>query len=235
MRTFALEGFESDNLQTIGQAQVMAEPAATASSKPQSLYDMLLGPPITARTSPTPAQDAVGEQLERLCSILKHHHRPDNRLMQRVCSEVAAANATDPGGLLGATCRRALLLLAIHMEPSFSDASISTTNSKESGWQTSDAHLDDMQRRVLPLLVPRYLQGMCQEPDVFVNMAVVLLLMWRGDLFAGDAECADTRDETAMEQAEVGHTSNDESERMTVLQMANAEEPPPEGSTLMYT
>ena len=70
------------------------------------------------------------------------------------------------------TCKRAVLLLAIHYEP------IVREHFERCDAGRHEGYTHDLATRVLPYVAPRFVQGLCQHPDVFVTTCLLLLEMW---------------------------------------------------------
>jgi hypothetical protein len=70
-------------------------------------------------------------------------------------------------------CKQAMLLFSYYMEPE----AVCETN----GWSDSTRKrvmVEDVKQRVLPLVIPNFVDRLCQTPDELIRMVAVLCVMW---------------------------------------------------------
>lgn len=83
------------------------------------------------------------------------------------------------------------------------------------GCDQSASMISDLNQRVMPVVFPLYLSKMCQEPHETVRLAIMLHCMWEQEDLSGFVQ----------------HTITSPVDVMPMVQTANAEAPPPAGST----
>ena len=76
-------------------------------------------------------------------------------------------------------CKRAALLFALAREK---ELGLHLAQTAEAAGSEDDQRLvEDLQRRVLPFVFPRFLRNLCQTPDSMLTLSCVLSEMWAGD------------------------------------------------------
>ncbi len=143
------------------------------------LRPLLLGPPLTEREP---------EHVDHTLKGLDSHVGGIAPLMRQVYGDSAAAKqaaaevdgiATLPHGASEATCKRAALLFALSREPELLRHFAAQEHVVHAG--DAPSFSEDMARRVLPFVTPRFLRHSCQAPHAYVFACVVMSEMWRGE------------------------------------------------------
>ena len=133
-----------------------------------TLSALLFGEPLHARSG---SLDALGEELDRAL-------RGAIALLGKEAGPSAAYDqaALEWGRIIasehdyqGIAARRAALLFALHTLPPV----------RHHYAATESALVADLERRVLPAVIPPYLSGMAQKPEALVVMTSTLCAMWR--------------------------------------------------------
>lgn len=75
-------------------------------------------------------------------------------------------------GLVATVARRTFLLQVMRLDPDYVQDLVGEC-------PRAKRLVEDMNTRILPLIFPRFLENMCQDPQEFVRMAVVLHEMWQ--------------------------------------------------------
>jgi hypothetical protein len=136
--------------------------------RPEMLRELLLGAPLlTGRARDASRAGATLDRtLEELALLMESAYgdAPTRCFATRCVREVARADH----GPRAVACKRALLLFALHEEPEL-QAYFNTPFAK------------DLCQRVLPFVVPRFLQTQCQFPHEFVQLCMMLSEMWQGE------------------------------------------------------
>lgn len=139
------------------------------------LREVLLGAPLGSGRA-----GGAGGALE---AVLRRHVDGLGPLLRVVYGDGVATKhavaemarvAALPGGADETVCRRATLLYALHREPE-----VQRYFARQGG--ADAAFADDLVRRVLPYVVPRFVKGSFQGPGAFVLACVVLAEMWAGE------------------------------------------------------
>jgi len=138
-----------------------------------SMRDLIVGAPLLGRGT----DDTVASLDACITSV--HHLLQAVYPTERLDEEAVDADIDHLRALEGATadaldCKRAFLLMALHLEDEVG-------NYFESDGCDRSSMACDLKVRILPTIVPMYVQNMCQRPDVFVRMATVLHTMWPGE------------------------------------------------------
>lgn len=130
------------------------------------LRDLLMGTPLTERDAEG-MHKGLNVELQRVVDFLPEVYGPEEatRQAQLELRDVIAMPET-PETL---SCRRAAVLFAMGREP-------------EVARQFGEGEfVQELQARVLPITLPRFLRHSCQAPDTFVTLTMVLAEMWKGE------------------------------------------------------
>ena len=160
-----------------------------------TLRGMLLGPPLNCRKHTTHPTKQLGEHTGRICKLI-HNLYGHSAVVDATCKDVAAVTERDCDVVKQHLCQRAALLYAMFMEPEVCHFFTQTDVSPRSKDRLVARR---MQKRVLRLVVPHYVQNLYQNPDWFVLMACVLSEMWGGEKLVWNA---------AHHESGIGHDSD---------------------------
>jgi hypothetical protein len=137
------------------------------------LRALLLGPPLLSGEAGADAVcEALDRQIDRPRALVQRVYPVDAVDMAVATRELQYLRDLPIDGANELHCKRALLLVALHMEPEFAQRFAAGAGG---------AMASDLCDRVLPAILPMYFRDMCQRPDVFVRMATVLHTMWAGE------------------------------------------------------
>lgn len=95
----------------------------------------------------------------------------DSNEIQALRDDVEAILKIDTSKRILTVGLRAFILLSLYLDES--TATAVATQSQEDA-----CYVNDMRTRVLPVLVPLYLDHLAQRPDIFVGMASVMHRLW---------------------------------------------------------
>lgn len=70
-------------------------------------------------------------------------------------------------------CKQAMLLFSYYMEPE----AVCVTHGCSDGTRKR-VMIEDVKQRVLPLVIPNFVDRLCQTPDELIRMVAVLCVMW---------------------------------------------------------
>jgi len=174
------------------------------------LMSLLMGPPLSQRCNEDSdyvrSQDAVlTKHLLGVCELMKQVYGSSPAAKQAIWDmrEVARLKAS----AAAITCKRASLLYAVRAEPeirSYFNRVAASENTPE----------DIAVIQSLDLTTPLYEEHTCQAPNAYVMATVLLATMWQGERTG------------SMRLTTIPPDGN-----CTTLATANADEPPPDGST----
>ena len=125
----------------------------------------MLMPPLNSEAG-TDAMDAMDADICQIAEWLPSVYGDVEATRQAVMELTKLSTLPKHGD--GFTCRRAALLFAVAKEP-------------EVASMYAGAFAEDLHRRVLPFIVPRFLRGCAQRPDALVTLTMVLAEMWGGE------------------------------------------------------
>lgn len=83
--------------------------------------------------------------------------------------------------------KRALFLIGFHLEPEILAYFVEDAACVELA--------NDLQRRVLPVVIPWFISGMCQDPQAFCNLVALLTRMWPSETFDANTFQGDDAEE----------------------------------------
>lgn len=133
------------------------------------LSTMLFGEPLSARPGGT--VEALGGELDRalrgVIALLGRETGPSAAHDQAALEWGRILKA--PHDYHGIAARRAALLFALHALPPV----------RRHYAQSEPELVADLERRVLPAVVPAFLAGMAQRPEALVVLTSTLTSMWR--------------------------------------------------------
>ena len=133
------------------------------------LSALLFGEPLNAR--PGGSIEALGGELDRalrgVIALLGTEAGPSASYDQAALEWGRILQA--PYDYQGIAARRAALLFALHTLPPV----------RQHYAQAEPALVADLERRVLPAVVPSFLAGMAQRPEALVVLTSTLTSMWR--------------------------------------------------------
>lgn len=143
-----------------------------------TLRTLLFGAPLDPR-----AEGDVGALVEELNACLRG-------ILVLLESEVGPCQPLDQAKLewgrliamradfRGVAARRAALIFALH-----------TLQAVRAHFAADEPELvDDLERRVLPMVVPAFLAGMAQKPEALVLLTSTLAEMWPGEAIRGTGD-----------------------------------------------
>lgn len=137
---------------------------------------VLFGSPLSGRVpnSVDPSTSALDGLLSEIVRMLEGHHgrSVSFRQAEREIENIRSYDLTSDSSV---ACKRAMLLFAIWKEPEFADK-----------FRESDALLvDDLTKRVLPLVAPPFVENLGQRPDSFVSLCSTLCLLYTDERLCG--------------------------------------------------
>ena len=130
--------------------------------------------------------ESTDRPYDFVCKELNAHLKALQRLLPSVYGQTAACKDSIrlmqlvidmPGGSTATMCKRALLLYAIRCEQ---DACTYWTQYTDGSAELAN----DLATRVLPFLIPRFLQSNGKDALSFVLLASVLTEMWQGEVLS---------------------------------------------------
>lgn len=111
--------------------------------------------------------------LRCLCDAL---YRENNTLCDEACRSIQSFHSQGGECLqthaMSLTCKRALLLLAMHMEPEMG------THFCKYGSDATKSGVLRLKKSVLPKTVQTFVTGLCQHPQSFCNQTLLLYELW---------------------------------------------------------
>ena len=139
------------------------------------LRTLLLGPsPAHGPQAASAALDALNAVIAALILLVERVYPADPDELGCALDDFRYVHSLDGRTHAALACKRALVLIAIHMEPEVCAHFLAQSGKNA-------AFAADLRDRILPMLMPPYLRSLCQYPDNFVQMAVVLHEMWTGE------------------------------------------------------
>lgn len=193
-----------------------------------TLRSMLLGPQL--RSTPEQYQqwrrcthDSLGAYLAGLPEVLRDGYAAGTLdvLLRELDATLQHTSCCDSTVTLA--CRQTLLLFAMYMEEDVADYFVLL--------DPTDGFAECMHKRVLPRVIPPFIERCMSDPPCFVRAAVELTLAFQHDLrrSCNGEEHASQAGKAGSGTAWRACTPPPPSE--TIDAMANAEFPPPAGST----
>jgi len=156
--------FSIDRMDRVNTIDTINTISTTTRGDVIDLRELLLGPSLASEFSK--------EVLDRGVQVVSDHIRrsypidsTDRKAIEIDLLYIASLDATTRQT---AECKRAFVLFALHTDPEVAEHFEADT-------------CRDLQTRILPILVPLYIRGMCQRPDQFVQLARVMYTMWGGE------------------------------------------------------
>lgn len=154
------------------------------------LAQLVVGPPLALHDDGRAARhDDVAQLLDAHLGGLQDLVRRtyplselDAELTLADLGRVRALPAATPHAL---GCKRAMLLLGMFLEDEVT-VRLASDDIAEAGVDALDddapaSFAEDLDARILPILVPEVVRTLCQRPDTLARMATVLHVMWAGE------------------------------------------------------
>jgi len=142
-----------------------------------SLKWVLFGSPFSNRSSDSidPSTSELNSLLSDIVRMLEREHgRTVNfRQTERELENIKSYPLTSDSNIC---CKRAMLLFALWKEPEFA------AKFKES----DGALVEDLTKRVLPLIAPPFVENLGQRPDSFVCLCSTLCLLYTDEGISGN-------------------------------------------------
>ena len=177
------------------------------------LRAVIMGTPLSARPAHAGRREQPLQQLDAhlrgVVALLPARYGRSAAIRQ-ACAELERLIALPDEGVSTLACKRAALLFALHSEPQVQH------------YFADEPFARDLYERVLPFLMPRFLKHSCQSPQAFVDACLVLADMWEDEQL-GNWPRGGRR--TTMPP--LGTCTSEAT--------ANADAPPPAGSTATHT
>lgn len=141
-----------------------------------------MGPPLTERqTDPAnePTLRCLDSHMAGLVSLLPKIYGKTAACDQAVLEFQALAEQplASPEAVC---CKRAALLFSLRQEKEVG-CYFDDQERAAGGGKGEVCYAVDMRDRVLPFLLPRFVQNSCQTPDSLVVLALILSEMWKGE------------------------------------------------------
>lgn len=139
---------------------------------------VVVGAPLNR--APKPELQRLGNHLRGLERLIECEYplvEPDRELTGADFRYLRSL----PETLEGVTCKRAALLLGLFAESGVGLRLAAADAAEGAGAGPRAGFVEDMDTRVLPVTVQHYINGVFQDPDVFVLLSTVLHCMWSGE------------------------------------------------------
>lgn len=158
------------------------------------IWTLIFGPPLShAQSEHERVLNTFDTVFEALALFIRQMYPIDQDELTITCNAMRTIRQLRSPRRAEIMCKRALLLLAIHLDPEvaqlFTDGRLCTCDPRDR------LFLSDLTSRILPRTVPMYIRSMCQRPDVFVETVASLHQLWDGESL-----------DTMASPAEVSHT-----------------------------
>ena len=140
------------------------------SNDPFDPFDILL----IMTGSDVDAKHAMDRCIVAVAHMIVHSYPIDSDDIMMLKDDVSYLRNIQPDDDYAIMCRRAFILFAIYIDPCVA-ARFAV------GPDKSLAMLSDLRDRILPLIVPRYIDQLCQHPDQLVRLATTMHFMWGGE------------------------------------------------------
>lgn len=140
---------------------------------------LLLGAPLSTKENDPRPMLCVDSHVEGVRQLIQKVYGERQPLeVVRVLDELQYVVDLPTTEYNGASCKRALVLMAMHLEREVADYFDSQEGMV---YQGEPSVARDIKERVVPFLLPMYVSDMCQDPERFVAMTTVLATMWAGE------------------------------------------------------
>ncbi len=147
---------------------------------PNFLRDTLFGSPVTKRGTGGEGDRiaTLNVLIQTYISMLESDHGRSVSFCQSE-RELYNIKKYTSNSDVGASCKRAVVLFAIWKEPDFANMFC----------QSDPLLVEDLRKRVLPLIGPLFVENLGQRPDSFVSLCSTLCLLYTGEKIAGTQAC----------------------------------------------
>jgi len=165
-----------------GQSDEREEQQQQPQLCPNFLKDTLFGAPITKRDTGGGGGDTIAALdvlIQTYVSMLESDHGRSVSFCQSE-RELYNIKKYSSNSDVGASCKRAVVLFAVWKEPDFANMFC----------QSDPELVEDLRKRVLPLIGPLFVENLGQRPDSFVSLCSTLCLMYTGEKIAGTPACS---------------------------------------------
>ena len=140
------------------------------------LRPLLVGPPLTERKHDDPTARGLDTHLSGVRALLPQVYGATDACKQAVAQfEELQQEASAEGGVW---CKRAALLYAVLREKEVGDWFV---NQERQVVPEGVTFAEDMQKRVLPFVMPLFVRNSCQAPEAMVMLSLVLNELWAGE------------------------------------------------------
>jgi hypothetical protein len=139
---------------------------------------MLMGLPLSQRSLAADAFErrSIDRLLAAVSALLPDIYGDTEACRQ---AKMELDTVVELEGANSLECKRAALLFALAREK---ELGLHLAQTAEAAGSEDDQRLvEDLQRRVLPFVFPRFLRNLCQTPDSMLVLSCVLAEMWAGD------------------------------------------------------
>ena len=137
------------------------------------LRSMIMGMPLGSKQGHKEMVSALNKHLLAVIDLIPQVYG-DNEPSRQAVLEVGTVVDMD-GSRECLACKRAMLMYALATE------TVVCSHWQKSVEDGSAGMANDLSGRVLPFLMPRYFKNSCQAPAEFVQLALVLSEMWKGE------------------------------------------------------
>jgi hypothetical protein len=133
--------------------------------------EILLGTPLADRSGEHALGARLDEHLRGVAELVREVYGDSAAGRQAAREIMVVADMAD--GRRERACKRAMLLFALHSEPSVREHFLADP--------ASAPLARDLCERVIPFALPRFFRHCCQTPDAFVVFCMTLAEMWEGE------------------------------------------------------
>lgn len=138
---------------------------------------ILFGSPLSKRQADAvdPSTSELNSLLSDVVSMLEREHgrtvsfRQTERELENIKSYPLTSDAS-------VSCKRAMLLFALWKEPEFAAKFT----------ESDGALVEDLTKRVLPLIAPAFVENLGQRPDSFVCLCSTLCVLYTDERISGN-------------------------------------------------
>ena len=134
------------------------------------LRSLLLGSPLGGREDEVKIEHEIDRHLRGMLNLIPSVYGDTEPCRQAVMEVKTVLKMHDMA------CKRAMLLYGMSKEQEMCDY----WNSRDDTDGSAEL-ANDLNRRILPFVVPRFFKHSCQCPDAFVVMTLVMSEMWKGE------------------------------------------------------